>query len=377
MSERNNSLVHMSSGQHLHSLSSDLNIEREVLIRMERGESPEAIAADLFQQTSLTHIEAISLFQFAFNAGLKRWAVEKSIEGLVEDKAVSWPHMTRIFFEANLLHEVGSALYQSAEKFDLVSALAAHSSFLDWHPKIPSALKNWVAQQAKAHEQLRSNLLERLAFFKEQGLLEDEKKGLGELRSMGGDSPEYQSLAHDFSERWAHHVLQSQQVEHIHLLRREEIQEKPTPQEKCLFDFWETWACETMEKLRNRSSFDRNAVDLALVFQFLGRSDLALHVLEKFPLNTYNQADFVIWFKLEILYHSRRYLECLDLLNQIETKNDDSPETMFAVSYLRAQVLWQIGQTRIAIQTIKTIVHLRPHYRSAHALLTEWTGGLG
>jgi hypothetical protein len=78
------------------------------------------------------------------------------------------------------------------------------------------------------------------------------------------------------------------------------------------------------------------------------------------------------WFHLESLFKARRYLECLENINVAELTYSDDPETSFAATYLRARVLHGLGQTHPAKELLRSIVSIRPVYRSAASLLTDW-----
>jgi tetratricopeptide (TPR) repeat protein len=81
------------------------------------------------------------------------------------------------------------------------------------------------------------------------------------------------------------------------------------------------------------------------------------------------------WLRAELLVHARRFVEGLEHLKHLEVRYVDDPETSFAVSYLKAQCLQELGQKDAALEILKSIVRVRPNYRSAHALIQEWTEG--
>ena len=64
-----------------------------------------------------------------------------------------------------------------------------------------------------------------------------------------------------------------------------------------------------------------------------------------------------------------------EAVNHLEIKYVDDPETTFAVAYLRAQCLRELGQEAAALETLRSLVRVRPNYRSAHALILEWADG--
>ena len=112
------------------------------------------------------------------------------------------------------------------------------------------------------------------------------------------------------------------------------------------------------------------ASDLAMAFYFMEDYGRALEILTWAPMSVANE-----WFKAELLYGARRFIEAMEHLNQLEVKYSQDPETTFAVSYLRARCLKESGQATIALEILQGIVRVRPNYRSVNALLQEWTEG--
>ena len=112
------------------------------------------------------------------------------------------------------------------------------------------------------------------------------------------------------------------------------------------------------------------AYNLAIGLYFIELYHEALQVIRRAPESSAKD-----WFYLELLLRCGRYLECLDEVNQIELKYSADPESTFAATYIRAQALWGLGQTGSAIELLRSIVDIRPSYRSAHSLLNEWAGG--
>ncbi|NJL25310.1 MAG: hypothetical protein HC902_09105 [Calothrix sp. SM1_5_4] len=112
------------------------------------------------------------------------------------------------------------------------------------------------------------------------------------------------------------------------------------------------------------------ASDLAVAFWFLDEYGQALEILKWAEPSTAND-----WLHAELLFASRRYVEALELLNHLEVKYVNDPEATFSVSYIRAQCLRGLGQQAAALEILRSIVRIRPNYRSANALILAWTEG--
>jgi tetratricopeptide (TPR) repeat protein len=113
----------------------------------------------------------------------------------------------------------------------------------------------------------------------------------------------------------------------------------------------------------------RAAYNLALGLYFLELYESALSVLALAP-----QTPAVDWFHIECLIQSRRFVECLDAISNIETVYSNDPETIFGATYFRAQALNGLGQIGVATELLRSIVAIRPSYRAAHSLLLKWAG---
>jgi hypothetical protein len=209
----------------------------------------------------------------------------------------------------------------------------------------------------------RREHFEKLEFLREQRMIKEEERLLIKLSERYPDDGEIIRLQQEFKERWARHLLAEKALEAVqkdiferrHTLTPEQIQ-------------WADQFSELMEECL--VDHPRQAYNFSLGLHFMELYEHALILLRHAGRDT-----ATLWFRLELLLKARRYIECLDDIANIENELSNNPETTFASTYLRAQVLKGLGQTGKALELLKSIVAIRPHYRSAHSLLLEWSAG--
>jgi hypothetical protein len=112
------------------------------------------------------------------------------------------------------------------------------------------------------------------------------------------------------------------------------------------------------------------AADLAMMFFFVDAPQAALSVIEVAPTGVGPD-----WLTAELMLKRRQYVDLLEHLHSLEIRYVKDTETAFGVAYLRAQALQALGQSGIAVEILRSIVEVRPDYRSANHLLNEWSVG--
>ncbi|MFN3698509.1 MAG: hypothetical protein ACK4VO_13830 [Pseudobdellovibrio sp.] len=82
------------------------------------------------------------------------------------------------------------------------------------------------------------------------------------------------------------------------------------------------------------------------------------------------------WLMADALHESRRFLDLLQLLETIENGPYHDADATFAITYLRAQAYYGLGQIEKGISLLESLLQIKPVYRSAEALLMEWKSEL-
>ncbi len=211
---------------------------------------------------------------------------------------------------------------------------------------------------------LRQQLLEKLEFVRSQRIPTEEKKVLHQLGTLFPGDQKVQSEAQVHAEQWAREIIN----------QREAFTDLDTALEDALPPM-STEVVSAKDHLFNQvmkyiKKHPDQAFDYALMFESLEFYKEAYEVLCHAPST--KQAD---WLKLEILIKGRQFVSALEETNGLELKYAGDPNSTFAVIYARAQALWGLGQKDTAIDLMKSIVNLRPSYRSARAILSSWSEG--
>jgi hypothetical protein len=242
----------------------------------------------------------------------------------------------------------------SVEIFQAWSALDERFAVLE---------QTYLATLRKESEENQRLLFEKLEFFRTNRMVKEEEKLLRDLLLRFPENTELKNSLKSFESRWAHNLISE---------RARNLTE----------DHWLSEAGKPAKDLTEVAQHllqvmqEHVSVSQHLAYDF----SVGLYVME-----LYSHAAILIreapeslasdWFRIEVMLKSRRYLECLEELNEVEIKYAADPETSFAATYLRAQVLHGLGQKGHAVELLKSLVHIRPHYRSASSLITEWEHG--
>lgn len=233
-----------------------------------------------------------------------------------------------------------------------------------WDNRFGQIRREIVEEKLLEQRKFKEGLLEKFAFLHSQRMTDQAGRVLRRMVELFPEDQEIAKLKSDFDEQHARDVLST----HLATLQHEKIERTHTeaaPQDREMISHL---AAAGLSLARDKSEV---AEPLAYAFLFMDEITPALEVLRlaKPTLAT-------DWLRAELLLLGRRFLEGLELLNELELKYVADPETTFAVSYLRARCLKGLGQHSAAIDILKSIVRVRPGYRSAHSLILEWTEGV-
>ncbi len=304
------------------------------------------------------------ILAFAWNAGLYQQALEYFPELLRKRAVIPWAWFAELMAKAKMpaTAEFCESLLKGARRQEQAADLTLSRS---WDHKIP-LLNEWRVDAEKTRNEnlklQRQLLFDKLAFYRNEQLAEEERRLLQLLKKMFPADPELHQHESEFVERWARHVIASHASDSDAWDRDTELQ----------------WGPEVL--LAVAPMID----ELKVIVE--RRPDLAYEVaVALLTMDLEAQAEGFIprenaesasdWLKAEILLRSRRFVDCLDHITQLETRYGGDPETAFSITYIRAQAFFALGQTGRAIELLQTLVNIRPHYRSASSLLKQWQTG--
>lgn len=208
---------------------------------------------------------------------------------------------------------------------------------------------------------LKEDLVSQVLTFRSQQLRDAEKKLLTKLEKLFPHNEEVKSLLTEYKKRYADEILSKIQSKQKKNNKNESI--------KILSEEEKEWV-ELIKRAHLEVGFENPALkkDLIASALLMGVPDVAGQLADTLP----SQEDLT-WLTLEVMLQNRKFAEVLAALPAVEIEKAQDPETFFATAYLRAQALHGLGETNTAIEVLQGLISLRPHYRSAQALLNEWS----
>jgi hypothetical protein len=323
--------------------------------------------ADRFPDPEFTYENRHKVFSFAANANLYKIGLEVLSVMLNNRGAVPWAWTLEFFAKAksNPERELKEAILKGAERQEHSADLALTFSWDKFIPEIVAIKSTAHTERVSQAKKQKQTLLEKLAFFRNEQLTDEEKRLLSVLRKMYPADEEIKNLESQFSERWARHVI----THHARPVSSDWSEHTLT-----LTDPDADQAVAPMVAEMAMLATDRHdvAYEFGVALLMMEQDEKALPVILSSPLD-----GPLSWLLVEALLRARRFVDCLDQLTKLEQSFGGDAETTFATTYLRAQAYWGLGQGPRAIELLEALTAIRPQYRSAASLLKEWMGGLG
>lgn len=341
------------------------NIENEIRRQLLANIRPAQIFSSLsykLHDESCSDQDKRSLLLFAYNSGLIR-PIADNLAIMVRQKKYFPPDLLIEILALNIKlqqQELVGHLLKAVNELNLADEVIFSYRWDRLTDEIKSLRKHYLQKKSELLKKQRHILMEKLTFYRSEHLFEEEKKTLGILAKIWPQDPEIAILGEEFKERWARFVIGQRQSE---MARSYQLKVEITdPREKKFLDFL------GQELLQLAQMHPHYAYDFAILLSNMGEPINALRIL----INSPERLDSD-WLRSELLLQSQLNIECLEYLLTLENRYAENPETAFAVTYMRAQALWQLGQHHAAIELLQTLLQVRPNYRSASSLLTEWT----
>lgn len=268
--------------------------------------------------------------------------------------------------EIQLTSEEKRALAEGvAEQNSYDDALLVSSS-LDWDPLFERRNTERLVKQAQEIIQKREFIKDKVNYFRSQRMHKEEAAALAELRLMFPDDESLSDDQRSADERWAYGVVAQGAIER-------DLLESLSKKVSQLTDDQKKMKSVLVDDARQQlKDHPKQAYDLALHLHFMEFHLEAIEILESSgqPLE-----EAELWLRLELMIKSRKFVEALEETHYLEERFADQPDAVFAAVYARSICLWELGQGSLAVDLLKSIVKIRPGYRSAHSLLIAWTGG--
>lgn len=338
---------------------------RQLLSRKSASEDLVRIVGERVANSSMPWELRRTYWYFLYNQGLHQEVLQLLIKNLETKNRVPFDLVIELLAGSNTVpdEKVFEALIKGMKKQGALEDLMAAYSFDKWDSRFSETRDLLIQRQMEEQENAKKALYEKFEFLKNQRMTEQAGQVLARLRQVYPNDLQYIQAEREFREQWARDVVASRSTySKLRQLARKKFP-LSEPDQQMLKAF-----LADLQKLS--PSHPTLAYDLAVGFWFMEEYDSALAALNE------SKGSAAEWLRAELLLSARRFVECLEQLNHLEVKFAEHPETSFAVSYLRAHALKELGQDDTALEILKSIVHVRPHYRSAHSLISEWSEGV-
>lgn len=340
---------------------------RRILKKRQSGQKLSTTLIKLILDEALPWEEKRAVWHFLYSSGRHGLLAVTLAQELRHKNRIPFDLLIQIMTEAQVAPKAAvlESLMKGARKQSAVDELIAANGWDGYDKRFSQIREKLLSQKISEQKKFKSGLLEKFEFLQSQRMTEQAGRVLRRMVELYPDEPQFKKLKDNFDEQWARDVLSTHQA----VLSNEKLDRTLTAPSTSDEEMLKCFAQEGEKICMEHREF---AADLSIAFLFLEDYNRALDALPWAPPSRAND-----WLRAELLFEARRFIECIELLNHLEVKYVEDPESTFAVSYLRAQCLQYCGQQAAALEILKSIVRVRPHYRSVSALIQQWTEGFG
>jgi len=328
----------------------------ELVLRMSRNILNESEVTDCFQFLLVSGLTAVFFHQInrlIDRQGRLPWA--QLIEALgkaSQDKLVKFDKLDI------------QALFEAAESQKATSDLVRSNALDSFDHGFEIRRKALEKEHQGKISERKLALKDKLAYMQANRMFEQEAQVLDEMQAMFPNENEILAEREAHKLRWAREIIANSSASTDPTLDLNWRVDQLSPEQLAAKKLLVTRAHELAE--RN----PRLAYDLAISLQMMDFYTEALDILQNAEITPAAE-----WLSLELMIRSRQFVNALEATNRFEIDYANNPNTAFAVTYARARALQGLGQTQTAIDLLRSLVSIRPNYRSAQSLLLEWDGG--
>lgn len=314
-------------------------------------------------------IEWQTVSLFFINSGQSNRLVHLLKSEAAKNPLFPWAHFAEAIARANphFPPEVGKALAEGAKEKNNLETLARSTALDAIEPTLRKSRLLRKKQIEDRNEANRRELLGQLETIRSQGLDQEEESALRKLLQLFPQDGQVQELWEDFRAKKAVRFLEDRGARAEQDADRESGEENIGKVEDELRDIADLIHQAMRRSWEAEGSPAWLARDFALADQWHELPEEALAFL---PAGAHE--DSARWLRCELLLRSRRFLDLLSELDNVDAELADKPEQIIGALYLKALALWGLGQSHLAVELMETIVASQPTYRSASTILNTW-----
>lgn len=344
--------------------------EAEIQALLAASRDPLKVAEDLVRRWNLQMLsedEQRVTAEFLVASGFYPTLFQITRTLVMKKLFVPWAALAEALGRAKIKpseNEIDALITGATTQNALASLVRSHQLDL-WSRKFQDARAEIIVARKADFEKRKDEIRDKLQFLRANRLQEQEKQAIEEFKAIAPQDPQVIREMESYDMRWAREVLSRRAP--LEDASAEELQvrsERLTPEQE---------ASKTLLVARTKElakSSPQAAYDLALSLHFMDFNSEALEVLSVSPPSP--SAD---WLRLELMILARKFVDVLGEASILEARYASDPEAAFAITYARARALKGLGQVELATDLLRSLVRVRPSYKSAQSLLMDWSGG--
>lgn len=293
---------------------------------------------------------------FLFSAGLHQYLLQHLIECFKKKLPVSWKYLFLLIQKYHLPIDK-EILVQVLLQKNEDSSLLADSRCLNTTELI-SLREGYLDQSYKQEKQLK--IEKELQIAKSQKLLKKEGELIQDLIQQDKKNPLFQQKWREYQYKQAKDVFEEYKQAHPEAFYA--VQKHTSPEEDQIL----RKLAEGLSHLADEHS-PQIVNDIIVILSSTGYTHLAVKFLENHLNSSERQ-----WMYMELLLEDRQFLKCLNFVEQTFMQTKPNSDTAFALNYARAQAYYGLKEYDKAKKILQNLIALRPQYRSAKTLLSQW-----
>jgi hypothetical protein len=342
-------------------------VESQIQSALREGQNAESIGQSLVQTAlkSKADQEAINSIGYFLGQTGQYPLLFNFVHLLaIEKKPVPWGAMTMAlaYLSESIPKGYMELILEGATDQEELNQILPLKRLEDFSPKFGEERKKYLQHLNDELEKHKKSMLDKIAYFKSQRMLDEEARLIEEYKVFFPDSKTIDALREDFERRKAEHMISNLNENAEKKTRYKRPRPQPPPVEI------QPWISGLVRGCREKAKASpQAAIDLALMFYFFELYNEALAVI-----SVSGDTPTVNWLRLELYVLAGRYVDAMEEARRLEQIYATDPESTFATTYARALCLWELGQNSLAISLLQGIVNIRPYFRSAFSLLKQW-----
>ncbi len=293
---------------------------------------------------------------FLFSAGLHKTLFKYLIERLEQDLSIPWTYLCALIkkYQLDIDTEMITQVFLNHQEDP---SLISNSHCLD-SAELINLRNKYLEQCYRQDPQL--NVEKELQIAISQNLLKKEGELIQDLIQMDNKNPLFQQHWQTYQYKQARDVFN--EYKNAHQDSFYAIQKNTSIEEdKILKNL-----VKGLNQLTKKHS-PKLIDDMVIILSSTGHTHLAIEFLEN-HLDTDDRK----WIYLDLLLEDNQCFKCLNFVEHTFLQTNPNSDTAFALNYAKAQAYYGLKEYDKAKTILNDLVLLRPQYRSAKTLLSQW-----